>query len=42
MKKQFIQKLEFLPKENSNNIFIKKYENNYILEIDFDKEFFNY
>jgi hypothetical protein len=41
MKKQFIQKLGFLPKENSNNIYIKKY-NDYILEVDFDKEFFNY
>jgi hypothetical protein len=42
MKKQFIKKLGFLPKENSNNTFIKKYKNNYILEVDFDKDFFNY
>ncbi len=42
MKKQFINKLGFFPKENFNNIFIKKYQNNYILEVDFEKENFNY
>lgn len=42
MKKQFIQKLGFIPKENSNNIFIKKFQNNYILEVDFEKEKINY
>jgi len=41
MKKQFLQKLGFLPKENSNNVFIKKY-NNYTLEVDFEKYIFNF
>jgi len=42
MKKEFIKKLGFLPKENSNNIFIKNYNNSYILEVDFEKKLFNY
>ena len=42
MKEKFIKSLWFYPKENSNNIFIKKYENNYFLEIDFEKEKINY
>jgi len=42
MKKDFIKKLGFYPKENFNNIFIKKYKNNYILEVDFEKQSFNY
>jgi type I restriction enzyme M protein len=42
MKKQFIENLCFSPKENSNNIFIKKYQNNYIIEVDFESEKFNY
>jgi len=40
--KKFIIKLGFIPKENSNNIFFKKYLNNYILEVDFEKEIFNF
>jgi type I restriction enzyme M protein len=40
--KKFITKLGFIPKENSNNIFLKKYSNNYILEVDFEKEFFDF
>ena len=42
MKKQFIKQLGFQPKENSNNIFIKQYSNNYVLEVDFDKEKLNF
>jgi len=42
MKKEFIKKLWFLPKENFNNIFIKKYINNYVLEIDFTQEKLNF
>ncbi len=39
-----IQKLNFLPKENSTGIFLKKYSNceNYTLEVDFENEQFNY
>ena len=42
MKKEFIAKLGFSPKENTNNIYTKKYTNNYILEVDFDAEKLNY
>ena len=42
MKKEFIKKLGFLPKESSSNIFMKKYKHNYIIELDFDKEKINY
>jgi type I restriction enzyme M protein len=42
MKKDFIKKLGFLPKENTSNIFIKCYKNNYFIEIDFKKNIFNY
>lgn len=40
--KNFIQKLGFIPKENTSGIFYKKYTtcNNYAVEIDFDKENF--
>ncbi len=42
MKKQFLQKLWFSPKENSNNVYIKTFKDNYILEVDFDKNIFNF
>lgn len=42
MKKEFVKKLGFIPKEWTNNIFIKKYNNNYIIEIDFKNEKINY
>ena len=37
-----IKKLGFTPKENSADIFHKKYANNYFIEIDFDNEKINY
>jgi len=40
--KGFIQKLGFLPKENTSGIFIKKYVDNYAVELDFEKEVINY
>jgi type I restriction enzyme M protein len=40
--KKLIQQLGFQPKENVSDIFIKKYADNYCIEIDFKKEFFNY
>lgn len=40
--KKLIQSLGFQPKENTVGIFIKKYQNNYCLEIDFQKEIINY
>ena len=40
--KKLIQSLGFQPKENTDGIFIKKYQNNYCLEIDFQKEIINY
>jgi len=42
MQKEFIKKLWFSPKENARNIFIKLYNNNNILEVDFEKELFSY
>ncbi|PKL72225.1 restriction endonuclease subunit S [Candidatus Kuenenbacteria bacterium HGW-Kuenenbacteria-1] len=41
MKKKLIQKIGFSPKENVENIFAKKY-NNFIIEVDFNKEQINY
>ena len=38
--KNLIQKLGFLPKENTSGIFIKKYVGDYCIEIDFEKEMF--
>lgn len=32
----------FLPKENSSGIFIKKYADDYCIEVDFEKEIFNF
>ena len=40
--KTLVSKLWFLPKENSNNIFTKKYQNGYLLEIDLDKMIFDF
>jgi type I restriction enzyme M protein len=39
--KIFIQALGFIPKENASGVFQKKYDN-YILEVDFEKETFNF
>lgn len=41
MKKK-AQVIGFQPKENAKDIFIKKYQNGYIIEIDFEKEIINY
>ena len=38
--KHFVQKLGFYPKENTSGIYIKKYADNYCIEIDFEKESF--
>jgi len=38
MKKQFLQRLWFSPKENSNNVYMKTFKDNYILEVNFDNE----
>ena len=38
MKKQFLQKLWFSPKENSNNVYKKTFKDNYTLEVDFDNK----
>lgn len=40
--KEFIQKLGFQPKENTSGIFIKKYHGGCTIEIDFEKQIFNY
>ena len=40
--KNLIQKMGFLPKENSSGIFIKKYADDYCIEVDFEKEIFNF
>src|SRR5688572_28694287 len=42
--KDLIKKLGFTPKENASDIFQKKYSNcsNYIIQIDFEKEKFNF
>lgn len=42
--KSFIQKLGFLPKENAQGIFYKKYSNclDYNIEVDFDNNKFNF
>jgi len=40
--KKHIQALGFLPKENTSDVFIKKYTSNYAIEIDFVKETINY
>jgi type I restriction enzyme M protein len=42
--KNLIQKLGFTPKENASDVFQKKYAtfDNYIIDVDFEKERFNY
>lgn len=40
--KIFIKTLGFLPKENTSNIFIKKYQENYFIELDFENQHINY
>jgi len=42
--KKFLGKLNFVPKENSAGVFIKKYHQagNYAIEVDFEKEHINY
>lgn len=40
--KNLLQVIGFQPKENAKNIFIKKYSDGYIIEIDFHKEVINY
>ena len=43
LKKKFVQKLGFVPKNNSEGIYQKKYsDNNYILEVDFEKKLINF
>lgn len=40
--KNIAQAIGFQPKENANDIYIKKYKDGYILEINFHKEIINY
>ncbi len=40
--KKLVQSLGFTPRENSSDVFIKKYKNNYYIEIDFKNESINY
>ena len=40
--KDLIKQLGFSPKENCSGVFLKKYSNNYIIEIDFINEEINY
>ena len=42
--KKLIQILGFSPKENTTGIYYKKYPNasDYVLEIDFEREFFHF
>jgi len=40
--KQLISVLGFTPKDNTQNIFIKQYANNYAIEVDFTKEQIDY
>ncbi len=40
--KNLAQTIGFQPKENAKDIYIKKYKDGYILEIDFHKEIINY
>jgi len=42
MSKKIIQILGFKPKENTSDIFIKKYADSYAIEVDFENEIFNY
>lgn len=40
--KNLLQVIGFQPKENAKDIFIKKYPDGYVIEIDFHKEIINY
>ena len=40
--RKLIQTLGFLPKENTSNIFIKKYAHDYCIEIDLNKNIFHF
>ena len=40
--KKLIKILGFWPKENTSNIFIKKYQDNYFIELDFENQHINY
>jgi len=40
--KNLVKKIGFQPKENAKDIFVKKYPDGYIIEIDFNKEIINY
>ncbi len=42
MEKHFYIALGFYPKENTQNIFEKKYSNDYVVEIDVDREIIDY
>lgn len=40
--KKLIQAIGFQPKENTSGIFIKKYADNYAIEVDFEKQTFHF
>lgn len=40
--KNLLQVIGFQPKENAKDIFVKKYRDGYVIEIDFQKEIINY
>jgi len=40
--KNLLQVIDFQPKENAKDIFVKKYQDGYVIEIDFQKEIINY
>ena len=40
--KKFAQVIGFQPKENASDIFVKKYQNDYCIEIDFKNEIFHF
>ncbi len=42
MNKDILKALNFLPKENTSGIFVKKYGDGYSIEVDFEKELINY
>jgi type I restriction enzyme M protein len=42
MEKTFIQKLGFLPKENTSGVFSKKFLYGYCIELDFEKDTFHF
>ena len=40
--RKLTQVIGFQPKENAKDIFIKKYQDGYVIEIDFHREIINY